>query len=74
MPCSYGRRFVAEAIAATDPGFSDRLAVDCLWDCQPEVRVIAATHAARDNSDAGARLAELRGDPNEDPDVRCAAN
>jgi len=73
MPYSYGRRYVADAIAATDPRFPDRLAINCLWDCEPDVRATGATHASRDDPLAAARLAELRADPNEDPDVRRAA-
>jgi hypothetical protein len=32
MPYSFGRCYVGEAIAATDPTFPEGLAVDCLWD------------------------------------------
>lgn len=34
MPYSYGRHFVVDALATTDPAFRTRIAVDCLWDAE----------------------------------------
>ena len=41
MPYSFGRRFVVEAIAATDPAFPHTLAAECARDAEPDVRAIA---------------------------------
>jgi len=46
MPYSFGRRYVVNAIAATDPQFPDKLAIDCLWDCEPAVRATGAKNGA----------------------------
>jgi hypothetical protein len=34
---SFGRRFVVEAIAATDPAFDAMLAFECRFDCEPTI-------------------------------------
>jgi hypothetical protein len=73
MPYSFGRHYVIEAIAATDPDFPDELAIESLWDCEPAVRATAAQHARRAHPIAAARLQQIRSDPLEDKDVRAAA-
>lgn len=47
MPYSYGRHFVVDALAATDPAFPHTTAIDCLWDAEPHVRATAARVADR---------------------------
>ncbi|MDA0184998.1 hypothetical protein OJ997_32135 [Solirubrobacter phytolaccae] len=42
MPYSYGRHFVVEALAATDPAFDAELAVECAFDCEPVVRAFVS--------------------------------
>lgn len=74
MPYSFGRRYVVDAIASTDPRFPEELAVDSLWDCEPTVRASAAKHARRENPVAAARLQQIRRDALEDKDVRAAAD
>ncbi|HUR86069.1 MAG TPA: hypothetical protein VMY78_12045 [Solirubrobacteraceae bacterium] len=73
IPYSYGRRFVVSALAATDPMFSGDVAVDCLWDCEPETRQLAATHVDRRIRLASQRLDELAGDEAQAASVRRAA-
>ncbi len=74
MLYSFGRRFVIEAMAATDRGFPEDLAIDCLWDCNDRIRVLGAEHASLRDPEAAARIAELAGDPLEEKDVRAAAS
>jgi len=73
MPYSYGRHFVVDAIATTDPGFPDHLAIDCLWDAEPQVRTAGTRHASRTDSTSKRRLDELATDPYEDPAIRALA-
>lgn len=73
MPYSYGRHFVVDAIAASDPAFSSDLAIDCLWDAEPMVRAVGAGHASRTDPASIGRLDEIRADDNEEPAVRSAA-
>ncbi len=73
MEYSYGRRFVAAAIAATDPAFADGLAIDALWDAEPSIRALGAAHASLGQPAAADRLAALAADPHEDEKVRAAA-
>jgi hypothetical protein len=74
MPYSYGRRFVVDALVATDPTFPAVRAVDCLWDAEPAVRVTAAKVVDVRNQEAAARLQVLTADHAEEPDVRSAAD
>jgi hypothetical protein len=74
MPYSYGRRYVVDAVAATDPHFPAELAINCLWDCEFAVRATGAKHARRDNPVAAARLRQIRSDPLEDEEPRDAAS
>jgi hypothetical protein len=73
IPYSYGRRHVADALRATDPAFPHVLAAECLWDCEPEVRALAATHVERRNPMITARLRAIASDWAEDPDTRSVA-
>jgi hypothetical protein len=73
IPYSYGRRFVVSALAATDPTFAGDVAVDCLWDCEPETRQLAASHVDRRIRLAAQRLAELAADAAQAPSVRRTA-
>jgi hypothetical protein len=73
IPYSYGRRFVVSALAATDPTFDGDVAVECLWDCEPETRQLAASHVDRRIRLAAQRLAELAADAAQAPSVRRSA-
>ncbi len=73
FPYSYGRRFLAEAMAATDPLFGGDLAVECLWDCEASVRLPGARSVDARLANATGRLEFLANDGLEDPDVREAA-
>ena len=59
IPYSYGRKWVVAALAATDPAVPRGVAVECLWDCEPEIRELAAGIADRRQPSAARRLAEL---------------
>lgn len=73
MPYSFGRGYVVTAIAATDRRFPDKLAVDCLWDCEPAIRATGAKHVHREKPGAAARLQQMRTDPLEHKEPREAA-
>jgi hypothetical protein len=73
IPYSYGRRFVVSALARTDPTFAGDVAVDCLWDCEPETRQLAASHVDRRIRLAAQRLEELASDDAQAPSVRRSA-
>jgi hypothetical protein len=73
IPYSYGRRFVVSALAQTDPTFAGDVAVDCLWDCEPETRRLAAAHVDRRIRLAAQRLDELAADEAQAPSVRRSA-
>jgi hypothetical protein len=73
IPYSYGRRFVVSALASTDPTFAGDVAVDCLWDCEPETRRLAAGHVDRRIRLAAQRLDELARDDAQAPSVRHSA-
>jgi hypothetical protein len=47
--------------------------VDCLWDCEPETRALAATHVDRRIRLAAQRLQELAEDDAQAPSVRRSA-
>ena len=70
---SFGRRFLAEALAATEPSFSRTRAFTSLWDCQADVRLVGVGHVALDVEGAAERLGEMGADPLERSDVRVAA-
>jgi hypothetical protein len=70
---SYARRRAAAALAAGDPMFRTTYAVECLWDCEEETRLIGAktVDASADLAEAG--LVRLADDPFEVDDIREAA-
>lgn len=69
---SYARARAATAIASTDPTFAERLAMECLWDCEDDVRALGAKHTPLTPA-ATARLHELADDSQEEQPVRDAA-
>ena len=73
IPYSYGRRYVVAALVAADPTFGGDVAVECLWDCEREVRQLAAERVDRRVRLAAQRLAELAADPAQAASVRRAA-
>ena len=46
FPYSYGRHYLAEALAVTDPTFPTTRAFTALWDCEADTRVVAAEHVS----------------------------
>lgn len=73
MSYSYGRQFVADALAEVDPDFPATLAVDCLWDAEDRVREVGAGHASLSTRVVRERLHELAADVHEEPAVRALA-
>lgn len=70
MTYSFGRHFVVEAIAATDPDFPRGLAIDCLWDCEPSIRALGIQHVSVTHPGVSDRLGQLARDPLDEPEVR----
>ncbi|MGE0601222.1 MAG: hypothetical protein AB7J35_17285 [Dehalococcoidia bacterium] len=66
---SYGRRFLAQALAVTDPTFATTRAFTSLWDCEGETRLVAAEHVDLSVAGAVERLREMAADPLEDERV-----
>jgi len=73
IPYSYGRLHIARAMAKTDPAFADTYAVECLWDCQPEIREFGAACVNIDDPVALARLQVIAADPAEDEETQQTA-
>ena len=73
MPYSYGRRYIVAALAASDPTFDGDVAVECLWDCEAETRLLATAHVDPRVRLALQRLQELAGDGAQAASVRAAA-
>ncbi|MFG3049799.1 hypothetical protein ACGFZP_02435 [Kitasatospora sp. NPDC048239] len=71
-PHSYERAAYLEALAAIDPTGLDAVYPECLWDCEADARLLGIAHAP-DGPGIGGRLAYLRDDPMEEPEVRAAA-
>ncbi|MFH8386447.1 hypothetical protein ACH4E7_36905 [Kitasatospora sp. NPDC018058] len=71
-PHSYERPAYLEALAALDPAGLDTAYAESLWDCQDDARLLAVRHAP-DRPHVRDRLAHLRDDPMEEPEVRTAA-
>ncbi len=71
-PHSYERAAYLRALLVLDPAGAEPLLVEGLWDCEDEVRRIAAEHA-RLSAEVRERLVYLRDDPMEDAGVRDAA-
>ncbi|MFB6560608.1 hypothetical protein ACFCYH_17310 [Streptomyces sp. NPDC056400] len=71
-PHSCERPGYLEALAAIDPSGLDYAHTESLWDCQERARMLGIAHAP-DIPEVRERLAALRDDPMEEPDVRAAA-
>ncbi len=73
FPYSFGRRMLAEAMAATDSRFAHDLAYECLWDCEDRVRLVGTQSVDLGLPKAQQRLEVLARDEWEEGDVREAA-
>ncbi|MET9694040.1 hypothetical protein ABZY81_37360 [Streptomyces sp. NPDC006514] len=71
-PHSCERPGYLEALAAIDPSGLDYAHTESLWDCQERARMLGIARAP-DIPEVRERLAALRDDPMEEPDVRAAA-
>ncbi|WP_159400967.1 hypothetical protein [Streptomyces sp. NRRL B-24484] len=71
-PHSYERAAYLEALAAIDTGGLDQAHTESLWDCEEKARLLGIAHAP-DHAETLERIAALRDDPMEDPEVRAAA-
>lgn len=69
---SYARCRAARAMAAVDREFAGTFAVECLWDCEAEIREVGASMAPV-TPRVKSRLTELASDDLEDPKVVAAA-
>ena len=69
---SFARARAVEAMAATDPDFGQKWAIECLWDCEEGARIQGARRTPAEPK-ARARLQQLANDVHEDPEVRHAA-
>ncbi|MCA9646602.1 MAG: hypothetical protein KC492_38210, partial [Myxococcales bacterium] len=67
---SYGRMHLTEVLAGVDPEFSTTLAVECLWDCEPDSRRLGVLHADPADVRVRKRLEEIAVDAAEEPGVR----
>ncbi|MFJ6774526.1 hypothetical protein ACIQOV_26820, partial [Kitasatospora sp. NPDC091257] len=71
-PHSYERPAYLEALAAMGAAGLAGAYTESLWDCEPRARLLGVEHAP-DRPDVRDRLARLRDDPMEEPEVREAA-
>ncbi|MER6254014.1 hypothetical protein ABT224_21925 [Streptomyces sp. NPDC001584] len=71
-PHSCERAGYLEALAAIDPSGLDHAHTESLWDCEQLARMLGIAHAP-DIPEVRERIAALRDDPMEEPDVRAAA-
>ncbi|WP_031077120.1 hypothetical protein [Streptomyces sp. NRRL WC-3742] len=71
-PHSYERAAYLEALLAMEAPGTAEAAVESLWDCEASARLFGIRHAP-DRPDVLRRIACLRDDPMEEPDVREAA-
>ncbi|MER8233153.1 hypothetical protein [Streptomyces sp. NPDC094049] len=71
-PHSYERADYLEALAAIDPSGLDNAYIESLWDCEERARLLAIASAPR-RPQTLHRIAVLRDDPMETPEVRAAA-
>ncbi|MFD7631851.1 hypothetical protein ACFV7Q_38610, partial [Streptomyces sp. NPDC059851] len=73
-PHSYERASCLEALAAIDPTGSgmEYAFAESLWDCEEQARLLGIAHAP-DVPELVQRIAVLRDDPMEEPQVRAAA-
>jgi hypothetical protein len=72
-PYARYRRRAAEVLAAADPAFATRGAVECLWDCESKRQTIGCNWVDITVPGVLARLRELTSDRWEEPEVRQAA-
>ncbi len=70
---SYLRRRAARALAVTSPSFAEGLAVECLWDCERDTRMVGCAAASWTAPATRERLSELAMDPLQDRRVRITA-
>jgi hypothetical protein len=71
-PHSYERPAYLRALAAIDPAGLDHAYFECLWDCESDARLLGIA-SAPDTVPVRERLAQLRDDSMEEPQVRSAA-
>ncbi|MFH8386448.1 hypothetical protein ACH4E7_36910 [Kitasatospora sp. NPDC018058] len=71
-PHSYERHVYLEALAAMGAAGMAEAYTESLWDCQSEARRLGVAHAP-DRPEVRDRLAYLRDDPMEDPEIKSAA-
>ncbi|MEU1287990.1 hypothetical protein [Kitasatospora sp. NPDC005856] len=71
-PHSYERAAYLEALAAIGTRGLDHAHTESLWDCEEQARLLGIAHAP-DHPEALERIAALRDDPMEEPEVRAAA-
>lgn len=72
-PCAGLRSRAVDTLARIEPDFTATTAVDCLWDCEAETRLVAVDWADMLVDGVPDRLRELARDPAETEDVREAA-
>ena len=72
-PHSLCRHRAATVLAATDAAFARTLAVESLWDCEPDTVELACRTVDVDAPDVRERLRDLAGDERADDGVRDAA-
>ena len=71
---SYGRALAAKALHVTAPDhFREKLAMECLRDCEARTRIHGEKAASLETHDATGRLRHLASDPWEDEEVRAEA-
>ncbi|MEV8099235.1 hypothetical protein [Kitasatospora sp. NPDC085879] len=71
-PHSYERPAYLEALAAVDPAGLEPAYTESLWDCESPARLLGIA-SAPELPHVRARIASLRDDPMEEPEVRAAA-
>ncbi|WP_406289814.1 HEAT repeat domain-containing protein [Embleya sp. NBC_00896] len=67
------RASAVHTLARIEPSFAAGTAVEALWDCQADTRLIAARHVDARRPEAATRLRRLAGDPAEHDEVRTVA-
>ncbi|MFI6271738.1 hypothetical protein [Micromonospora zamorensis] len=71
-PHTFERAAYLRAVVALDPGNTDSLLTEGLWDCESDVRQFAAERVSLDDM-TRKQLSYLRDDPMETLDVRATA-
>ncbi|MEH1169008.1 hypothetical protein V6V47_26860 [Micromonospora sp. CPCC 205539] len=71
-PHTFERAAYLRAVVALDPGNTDSLLTEGLWDCESDVRQVAAEHVPLDDM-TRKQLSYLRDDPMETSEVRATA-